>query len=404
MGFYFAQVGNKNEESKRDYEELRSLARTSGYDFKKMEESYEEDFAEERGVKQHLNLSEAAWAIVEQDRNNFYYDEKEGSKSGFFNRIFYNFYQTAEASINLRGDAKRGELEELLGRTKTKLGNAKEELIKTYVDVYKKQLISKALSYPKGHGEKFRINVENVNILRNVVTEDNCYDGVVGLYLKALYEEYCEKPTCERESIFFKDKVDEIKSAIKAEKKVKVIIRPKYNSNCKPEVRLICPYDIMTEDTRSYNYLVGIDPKEQDENGKEGKVVCIRISNIERVYMMKSEGAHLSKEKRQKIQKEVAEKKVEYIVGELQKIKVRFTPKGRSNFNKWLYMRPNKYEAKGLIYEFTCTERQAENYFFKFDRDVEILEPESLRTRFIKKYKNALKNYEIPENNFNDKS
>ena len=402
MGFYFGQVGGKDEESKRDYEELREAAKKAGRDFKKMEEAYEDDYAEEKGVKQHLNLSESAWGVVEQDRNNFYYDEKEGSKSGFFNRIFFNFYTEAEASIDLKGDAKRGELEELLGKTKAKLGKAKEELIKTYVDVYKKQLVSKALSYPKGHGDKFRINVENVKKLKNEVTEEKYYDGAVGLYLKAIFEEYCEKPTCERERIFFKDTVDVIEQAIKVEKKVKVILRPKYHGG-KSEIRLICPYDIKTEDTRSYNYLVGIDPEIEDEDGKKGKVVCIRISNIAHVHMMKSEGAHLSKEKKQKIQKEIAEKKVEYLVGKPTTIKVRFTPKGRSNFNKWLYMRPNKYKANGLIYEFTCTERQAENYFFKFDRDVEILEPASLRSLFRKKYENALKNYKSPEDNFNDK-
>ena len=64
-----------------------------------------DEFATE--LKQHLNLSSPAWLTIDEDIQNFYPSEKEESFSGFLNRIFHNFYQTAEASVNLRYQEKK---------------------------------------------------------------------------------------------------------------------------------------------------------------------------------------------------------------------------------------------------------------------------------------------------------
>ena len=51
-----------------------------------------------------------------------------------------------------------------------------------------------------------------------------------------------------------------------------------------------------------------------------------------------------------------------------------------------------------MIYEFDCTLRQAENYFFKFGHDAMVLEPENLADKFLRKYRNAVKRYETIAN------
>ena len=60
------------------------------------------------------------------------------------------------------------------------------------------------------------------------------------------------------------------------------------------------------------------------------------------------------------------------------------------------HMRPAfiKEKTNGNEYVFNCTERQAENYFFKFGEDAEIISPESLRLWFKDMYKSASMIYE----------
>lgn len=69
-------------------------------------------------------------------------------------------------------------------------------------------------------GRKFRINKHNIEILSNV-EESNNYDGILGQYLKAIYEEYAQKPNYIREQIFFADNLEEINKGIKEQKNLK---------------------------------------------------------------------------------------------------------------------------------------------------------------------------------------
>lgn len=370
------------------------------------EVEYCEDYMINKDLKQHLNLSEPAWLIVDQDIKNFYLSEKEESKSGFFNIILKNFYETSNASINLRCSNKRDELNKVLSSKtfNSCAGEMKEDFIEKYLEVYKKELKDKALSYPKGHGEKFRVNVENVLLLKDELTEEDYYKDCIGLYLKALYEEYCEKHNYEREQIFFKDKIDEINLAITESKKLKLAIKEKYNPKLKTfytKRYLVSPYKIVQDDTKSYNYLIGLAEEiKEDGTTKEKMVTSFRISRIDKIKKMSSMGGFISKENKDKIDEELIHKKAQFMLGDIIDVKVRFTRKGLESFKRQLYLRPQFYEKSKedeCVYDFKCTEVQAINYFFKFTRDVEILEPEDLREKFIKRYSEALANYKLDE-------
>ena len=369
-------------------------------------DDFDDDFLEEKDKKQHLNLSEPAWLIVDQDIKNFYLNEKEETKSGFFNRILKNFYETSKASINIRCENKREELKKVFNaKTFASFdGEMKETFIEKYLEVYKKELKDKALSYPKGHGEKFRINVENVQLLKDEINEEEYYDDTIGLYLKALYEEYCEKQNYEREQIFFKDIMDEISMAINESKKLKLAIKEKYNPKTKSFYTrryLVSPYKIVQDDTKSYNYLIGLAEEiKEDGTTKEKKVSSFRISRIDKIKKMSSMGGFISKENKDKIEDELIHKKAQFMVGDIIDVKVRFTRKGIESFKRQLYLRPQFYEkskTEDCVYTFKCTEVQAINYFFKFARDVEVLEPQVFREKFIKRYSEALDNYKLDE-------
>ena len=357
----------------------------------------------EKDKKQHINLSETAWYIIEQDIKNFYLDEASESKSGFLNTVLTNYYEEADASINIRYMNKIEELEKLFSSAKFKGidANTKEKIISSMSESYKKELVDKAFSHPKGHGEKFRINVENVELLKNDVTEDEKYDDIIGLYLKVIYEEYCLLQTYEREQVFFKENVDEINKAIAATKKLKITIKQKHNPKDNTTYNrkfYVAPYKIVQDTTKSYNYLVGIAEEIFDNNTiGEKKISSFRISRIDKIMMCKSMSGFLSQEKKDDIEQELMSKLPQFMAGDLIDVKIKFTKKGYESYNRLLYLRPNNYtkvDNEELTYIFHCSEVQAMNYFLKFCRDVEVLEPEYLREKFIQRYKSALAVYE----------
>ncbi len=357
----------------------------------------------EKDKKQHLNLSESAWCVIEQDIKNFYLDESLESKSGFLNIILTNFYEEANASINIRYISKTEELTKLFAGKEYKdlSQKVKEMLISNICEAYKNKLKNEAKSYPKGHGEKFRINIDNVELLKNDVTEEKTYENSIGLYLKALYEEYCLLQTYQREQVFFKNIIDEINKAINTQKKLKITIKQKHNPiDGKDYVRkfYVSPYKIVQDTGKAYNYLVGFSEEIFDDNTTGPKrIASLRISRIDKIMLCKSMSGFISQENKDKIEKEIVNKLPQFMAGDIIDIKVRFTKKGYENYNRLLYLRPNNYtkvNGEELTFIFHCTEVQALNYFLKFVRDVEILEPQSLRNEFIKRYKEAINVYE----------
>ncbi len=359
----------------------------------------------DKDKKQHLNLSESAWCVIEEDIKNFYPGEKEGPLSGFLNCVFANFYEEADASVETRCLAKTSELNFLFSGKEFKDVDAssKKRMVETIVQAYRKQLSEKAKSYPKGHGEKFRINIANVDLLRDDVPEEDVYDGVIGDYLKAVYEEYCALQTYKREQIFFKETVDEINKAIADEKQLKITLLPKYDPKTKTylsQTFYVTPYKIAQDTTQSYNYLIGVSLPEKSfgEAGAKAKksVASIRLSRIAKIRELSSMKGFISKDKREQIEKELLLKTPQFMKGDLLNVKVRFTKKGYENYSRFLYLRPNdctKVEGEELTYLFHCTELQAISYFVKFLRDAEILEPLYLREKFKERYRDAYSLY-----------
>lgn len=370
----------------------------------------DEDFTE---IKQHLNLSENAWLTVHEDMKIFYDTEEKQSFSGFLNKVFQNFYKMADATISDRLIEKSDELEALCSSDEFKGLDKKsiKTFIDKYLDVYADQLEAKAHSYSKGEGRKFRINKASIEILRESL-DGNYYEGLIGEYMKAIFEEYCLKPAYIREQIFFKDAYDEIEKAIYKEKKLKITQTErttvkgdkKYNQKF-----YFTPYKIVQNKVNTYNYVVGYSESiyeeiKTDESGKTTKtssigdkrIACIRISRIDKVNIMLSMGGHISEEKQKELEHALITKGAEFTTGELQKIVIKFTEKGLETFRRQIYMRPQTYtvsEEDKHIYEFKCTERQAYNYFWKFGWDAMVIEPKDLTERFRKHYENAYKSY-----------
>ncbi len=367
----------------------------------------------DRELKQHINLSDPAWLVIDEDIKNFYGSEKDESFAGFLNTVFKNFYQKAEASIKLRTMEKKASFEKIYSSGEFSSFNRETVamFIEKFTEVYEAELVEKAHSHPKGQGRKFRINEKNLDILRDSLEASN-YEGVIGLYLKAVSEEYVTQPNYIREQIFFQDTVNIIQSAISKQVKVKIKLKDTMTSSGDRKYSkkfYLSPYRIVQDKTNTFNYVIGyteeiVDKIETDEKGKTRKTsilkdknpACFRLSRIEKCDIQVSMGAKISNERSAQLEKMLVERGAMYMSSEPIDIKIRFTEKGLEAFKRQLYMRPQFYSIDRNdkhLYTFRCPELQAMNYFFKFGWDAYVLDPPELTKKFKTRYEHALKTY-----------
>lgn len=229
--------------------------------------------------------------------------------------------------------------------------------------------------------------------------EDEYYDGTVGKYLKALFEEYAEKPVHIREQIFFKDTIDSIKIAIANQKKIKIVLNDKVS--VKGDITYnrkfyVSPYKIEQDSTKTYNYLIGFGRNVDKEDDIDAPC-CFRVSRIKKINVQMSMGGKISKEKAKELDELILERTVMFMSSDPIDIEIRFTDKGLESFRRQLYMRPRIYtidKNDKHVYTFRCTEIQAINYFFKFGWDANIIRPIELREKIKERYLKALKTYD----------
>ncbi len=350
-------------------------------------------------LKQHLNLSEMAWDIIYNDMGNFYGEDNKPSFSGFLNRIFYNFYQDSNASIGIRALKYREELATLFSNNPEAFSNDAnaEQIISLLVNKHENELLEKACAYPKAIGKKFRINRQNIEVLKES-TSATFYDDSIGSYLKAVFEEYATLSSAQRESIFFKDTIDTCNFAIAQRRKIKISLSQRL-SNKRNTVYTrkfyVTPCFVLPDKNRIFNYLVGISEEiKSDGSVDEKRISSFRISRIKKISIMNSMSGFLSHQKTDEIQKEIQSKSLPYMAGDLITLEVAFTNKGLELFNRHLYLRPTTYtKINSNTYSFNCTELQAIHYFFKFGRDAHIIKPQYLQDKFKAYYQEALNAY-----------
>ena len=250
-------------------------------------------------LKQHLNLSEKAWDIIYNDMNSFYGEKEKQSFSGFLNRVFYNFYQEAEGSVKIRGAKLKEEFFELAKRHRDIFSDDEDtdRVLSFLVSEYEKNTIKNATSYPTGIGKKFRVNRQNLEVLKDL----NCaelYDDSIGAYMKAVLEEYTTLPTSRREAIFFKDTIDICNYAIARRNKLKISLTQRFSSKNKESYTrkfYISPYAVVTDKNGFFNYLIGVSEEiRKDGTTDEKRITSFRISRIEKIAVMSSMSGFLS--------------------------------------------------------------------------------------------------------------
>jgi hypothetical protein len=223
--------------------------------------------------------------------------------------------------------------------------------------------------------DKIQFNLNKSNI--------NKYDDLLGdqiietdsVFFRDIFDKYCSMPRYQREKLLFKRNYEIIEDAIKNKLKVKI----KYNKT----TRLIEPYFFKNVKNESTNYIFAYCYKRKD-------YAVYKLSKIEEAFLKISQ----KQEKYDENYIKTMEKNFDPFLSYGQKVKVRFTKQGKELFdNILIYNRPNFLEVNGDIYTLEATEMAAKVYFRAFLKEVEIIEPVSLRIWMKKELEEALNYY-----------
>ena len=328
----------------------------------------------------HINLSNFAWNILNEDMFNFNRDDID-NLSGFINDIFLNFYQEANSSIAARSDEISSNYEELLSEKSisTKLDpSILYSVIDVVTDNYKKQTIDVINGFPKEGYRKIKLR-KNVASILEESDESKYYDNNVGNYLKAIIEEYARLSFLKRENIICKYNYDIINSALQTNKQIKISVRSGKEFE-------ILPCKILTDKLGIFNYLVGIDAESRQP-------VSYRVSKAKMKLLSKS--GKITPELKSLISEKLSISDVSFLTKDVTRIVIELDEYGIQKYNNQLHMRPNYIEViDSNKYVFSCPIDQIKFYFLKFGSSAKVLEPVSLAKSFYKFYDYALRRYQ----------
>ena len=344
--------------------------------------------------KQRINLSDRAYLRLLNDNRIFEKNDDDKITSALINRIFRNYRETAKASIAVALQNRRAELSRILSTMSSSVERTKvvDLLIKEKAEelMYNVNL----LLNDKGNSMNIRLSKESIEYLVSDVgqQEADFYDNNVGAYLKAIIEEYTSLPYIEREKIYHKELIDEIKLAMIDRKllKLELLTTNIQDGVIKHNLLYVKPYAIINDCESLYNYLVGY---VSSQPGGPWNIQSVRLTSIKKCKKQGNTAA-ITKEQQKDIEILLREKGVQYLSSNnRENIVVEFTKEGEKRYQRMLHLRPVYISKDGLKYVFNCTVYQAEAYFFKFGHHAKILSPKTLTIKFSNQYEVAANQY-----------
>lgn len=340
-----------------------------------------------------LQVPHISYEIILNDIIDFMNVPEKEQISSFLNKIIKNFYLEADSTIA----EKKWEIHQkyLFWTEDFKESDKITEILTKKILEERKSTITTKYSYPKketGQSIRFIPNKTIKDLLKNS-PENTIYGDNISKYLSALIQEYTDLPREKREIIFFKDIYLKMENCIKNHHKAEVKL---YNQ----EVYLIRPCQITTNGTSPWNYVVSFAHKKQENT--EDRLISLRLQRIESVDERQTfTFQHSEQEQIHKVLKNPSQ--ISYLAGEREKIIVRLTQNGINLYkhiiltNRPKCINPDcinkKTESDSIYLKFDCTPEQIYQYFIKFGKDAEIIEPLELRERFAEIHRTAVEYY-----------
>lgn len=391
-----------------------------------LQEQYKDKSFSPSNNRHYIGLSENAWGILRKDFDAFL--QPSGTKlnamagdeaaeyevpddlSQLVNVIFLNFWETAAASVDHYLKAKRINLEKSFGELDSQ---TREKVVNVMIEKHHKNVQERAkkrnetLKHKKGKACKTTIALykESIKVLTGAAAEEisSHYGGNISLYLKAILEEYCELPYLEREKIFYRDFIREVELIAKSNEPSKSnanALELEWRKNAE-KPKFCVPCGVASNPENTYNYLYGYDSEKKQISHRLTSFALSGAKPPRVQYTLTTAEFPLTEDDVKQIHAAAHEKGVQYITdnGELHTVKVRLTDKGRELYHYSIFSQRPMYErikrsGDCYIYYFKCTDEQAYNYFFRFEKNATIIEPEDLRERFKNRYVEAAQNYE----------
>lgn len=341
-------------------------------------------------ARQHLSLSDAAWAVLQDDRRDF-----GGGRSwaGILNYVFAMYRDKADASISVAVERRRAQYEEkLVGVAAPAVRKAVlEALLADYTEELIKKAAKNGATPPDKESFKFRLDRDNYAFREQWLDSPDAqyYGNRFSRYLRAVLEEYAAKTVYQREAIYFDPQMRLIQAAAANGE----LLRIRMKKGTWFEVR---PYGVLGDRQETYHYLVGL--SRPDGTREPEKPYNFRLSNIVKLEVSFRRSGRLTKEERDKIEDRIRAVGVQFLVQQQETICIRLTEDGRQNYGRQLHLRPAARERAevddGLYrweYTFYCTEFQAKAYFLKFCGDAKVVAPQSLRDTLAQEYRSGLR-------------
>ena len=341
--------------------------------------------------RQHINLSHYAFDVVRNDSINFL---EILNVSGFINIIVENSKVDSFDDLSIMEEKRI--IDELSDCSKSgskiRPTESEQKTIKKIADAHRYQVLHSYKKYPKDNVLKIRLNNNLYNEL--YPSRSDWYGKEYGLsqgeYIKALVEEYARKTYYERESVFFKERIEELNRYISDsdnEKRILVI-------TMKNGEKWYCkPYRLSEEYETFCHYLIGLFAK---EGTTEYTIFSIRLSRIAGIKLRgQSLGSgKITQKERKEIETRIKESSIPYIKATPIQYTVILTSLGMLMYDYNFSQRPiyetvNKNPDGTYTMKLSATERQMKNYFFAFGKEAVIQDSEEIRDWMKEKFANA---------------
>jgi len=234
-------------------------------------------------------------------------------------------------------------------------------------------------NYQKTIKKKFTDKIQfNLNKANRNKYDDLLGDQIIetdSMFFRDIFDKYCSMPRYQREKILFKRHYEIIEDAIKNKLQVKI----RYNG----VLRLIEPYFFKNVKNESTNYIYAYCYKREAYS-------VYKLSKIEEAFLKITQ----AQEKYDEENIKTMSKNFDPFLSFGQEVKVRFTKQGKELFdNILIYNRPKVLEIEDDLYTLEATEMAAKVYFRAFLKEVEIIEPISLRSWIKKELEETLSYY-----------
>lgn len=335
--------------------------------------------------KQRVNISKEAAMIINQDIIDF--------NLGNRNVLINNLISYIEEN-NLTKNS------ELLSYKKTLLLNYEKlnfdidnsKIIDGLCKLKKEEIVNE-LSANGTHkrnqfGFYFRISNDARRWLENPSNNEDEFYLSLEHFLNCILEEYASYDYFLRESIACKERIAIISNYISNKQWIDL-----YNTS--KTLTRIYPVKIIPDINKTHIYLAAISiMNEYEFIPISFRVSSLDINSIRPVYDLPP----CAKEYISILNEQILERGVQFLSLPAVDIKVRLNNYGVKTYNRTKNLRPSytkiTEDTDGTyVYEFHCTEKQAEYYFLLFGSNAEILSPASLRNTFKQNYQFAYQKY-----------